>query len=106
MPLLNPDEYSPEALRADLTVARSARNHVQMQLIVLQEGLNLQRSPILQNPTNSTYQVGEFETLPQVSVRSYGTPDHWPEIAAANDLEYPYIIVPGQILKIPVASET
>ena len=101
MPLLLPSEYSPEALRADLTVARSARNQVQMQLISLQEGLNLSQVAALKNPTQQSYRVGPFETLPQIATMMYGAPDHWPEIAAANNLEYPYIIVPGQVLNIP-----
>lgn len=105
MPLLLPSEYSPEALRADVALVRANRDILQMQLITLQEGLNLQRSPILKNPTTTDYRVGEFETLPQVSARIYSSPDYWPEIAAANNLEYPYIIVPGQVLTIPAIND-
>lgn len=104
MPLLLPSEYSPEALRADVALQRTARAQLQMQLVTLQEGLNLSTVSILKDQAARQYTVGQFETLPQVSTRFYGTPDHWPQLATANGLEYPYIIVPGQELSIPELS--
>ncbi|MDA0268061.1 MAG: LysM peptidoglycan-binding domain-containing protein [Cyanobacteria bacterium] len=104
MPLLLPTEYSPEALRADVALQRTARSQLQMQLIALQEGINLTTVPLLKNQVARQYTVGQFETLPQVSTRFYGTPDYWPQLAEANNLEYPYIIVPGQNLSIPELS--
>jgi nucleoid-associated protein YgaU len=104
MPLLLPSEYTPEALRADVALQRTARSQLQMQLIALQEGLNLSTVSILKGQTARQYTVGQFETLPQVSTRFYGVPDYWPQLAEANNLEYPYIIVPGQNLSIPQLS--
>lgn len=104
MPLLLPSEYSPEALRADLPLQRTARAQLHMQLVALQEGLNLSTVSFLQGQARRQYTVGQFETLPQVSTRFYGTPDYWPQLAEANGLEYPYIIVPGQNLSIPQLS--
>lgn len=101
MPLLQPNEYTPEALMADLPLQRTGREQLLMQLVTLQEGLNLTSVPILKGQEIRQYTVGQFETLPQVSTQFYGSPDYWPQLAEANDLDYPYIIVPGQILSIP-----
>lgn len=102
--LLAPNEYSPESLQADLPLRRAAKNLLVMQLTALQEGLANTQNPFLSpaqgNPLNQ-YIVGDFETLPIISSRLYGSPDRWNEIAIANGLEYPYTVVPGQVLEFP-----
>jgi nucleoid-associated protein YgaU len=103
MPLLTPGEYSPESLMMDLPLQRAALNQLTMQLVTLGEGLDSPINP-LRSPTEqgqSTYLVGDFETLPTISARLYGDPSRWPQLAASNGLEYPYLLTPGQILMIP-----
>lgn len=103
MPLLQSSEYHPEALMADVAMQRAQRNQLAMQLVALQEGLDLPISPALkrQEQGPEQYMVGDFETLPQIATRYYGEPSRWTDIAKANRLEYPYVVVPGQVLVIP-----
>lgn len=101
MPLLNPSELTVEALMADLPMRRSARNQLILQLMTLTEGLALSQNPLEQNAAIQQHVVSEGETLPIVSLRLYGTVDYWQAIASANELEYPYLIYPGQVLKVP-----
>lgn len=103
MPLLLANEYSPENLMADVPLQRAAVNQLTLQLITLEEGINLAISPTV-GPTRQglqQYEVGVFETLPSIATKVYGSPDHWPQLAEANDLDYPYIVTPGQLLKLP-----
>ena len=103
MPLLLANEYSPANLMADLALQRSAVNQLTLQLITLEEGINLPISPTV-GPTRQglqQYEVGVFETLPSISTKIYGEPDYWVQLAEANDLDYPYIVTPGQLLTLP-----
>lgn len=100
MPLLKPEEYTVEALMADLPMQRSARSQLQAQLLTLKEGIALFDNPIERSPI-TRHTVNEQETLQIVSLRQYGTPDYWLEIARANQIDYPYLVHPGQILQIP-----
>ncbi|MEO0376644.1 MAG: hypothetical protein AAF329_18895 [Cyanobacteria bacterium P01_A01_bin.17] len=103
MPLLSAAEYTVEALRADVALQRSAANLLELQLVTLSEGLELSQNPALTTGDASVNQhtCAAFETLPIISTRYYGSPDNWPAIAEFNDLDYPYTVIPGQILKIP-----
>jgi len=49
-----------------------------------------------------TYTVRDDDTLQGISVKYYNTPNRWSEIAAANDILDPTLIVVGQELEIPV----
>jgi hypothetical protein len=101
MPLLNPEEINVAALMADLPMQRSARSQIEIQLLTLKEGLELGYNPLERSNPVQYHRVGDFETLPIISNRLFGKPDHWEAIAQANGLEYPYIVVPGQVLIVP-----
>ncbi len=103
MPLLTPGEYSPESLMADLPLQRAALNQLTMQLTALQEGLDSPINPLLppSQRGQTSYMVGDFETLPTISTKLYGEPSRWPELAAVNGIEYPYTLTPGQVLITP-----
>lgn len=100
MPLLNPEEITVAALMADLPMQRNAQHQLELQLLTLKEGLELQDNPLNQRQQN-LHIVQEAETLPILSVRFYGKPDYWLELARVNGIEYPYTVWPGQQLKIP-----
>lgn len=105
MPLLEPSEYTPEALMVDLPLQRAYQDVLTMQLMVLQEGLSMPTgNPFLRPSTQAIqqYTVNQWETLPIISTKFYGVPDHWQAIATLNQLDYPYTVVPGQILEIPL----
>lgn len=105
MPLLNPDEYSPEALMADVPLQRAYQDILIMQLTVLQEGLSMPVANPFLRPSAQVaqrYTVGAFETLPIIATKFYGVPDQWQAIANVNGLDYPYTVVPGQVLEIPL----
>lgn len=62
-----------------------------------------------QNPTTRTYArkthlVQEGDRLDYLAYQEYGQPGMWREIAAANDLDDPTAIRPGQVLIIPPRS--
>jgi len=101
MPLLNPEEITIAGLMADLPMQRSAMNQVEIQLLTLQEGLTLGFNPLERTSPIAYHRVGDFETLPIISNRLFGTPSHWEAIARSNDLQYPYTVVPGQVLVVP-----
>ena len=101
MPLLNASEINVAALMADLPLQRNGRNQLLQQLQTLQEGLSLAFNPLQQDAIQQRYTVGEFETLPIASTRMYGSPDYWQAIAQENNLEYPYTIYPGMVLRVP-----
>ena len=103
MPLLATEEYTVEALRSDLCLQRSASNLLELQLITLAEGLELEQNPTLKtgDTASNIHVCADFETLPAIATRHYGSPDNWQAIAEANNLSYPYVVVPGQQLKIP-----
>jgi hypothetical protein len=103
MLLLSPSEYSVESLMADLPLARSNRNKLEIQLIALQEGLAVSDNPLLRQRPLQIYTVSGFQTLPMVSTAVYGVPDRWMAIATTNNLDYPYTIIPGQVLTLPEA---
>ncbi|MBT9316281.1 LysM peptidoglycan-binding domain-containing protein [Leptothoe spongobia] len=103
MPLLVESEYTVEALQADIPLQRSAANLIQLQLVALSEGLELQLNPSLAtgDAISNEHVCAAFETLPIISTQYYGSPDRWQAIAAENNIEYPYTVIPGQVLKIP-----
>ena len=100
MPLLNLDEYSVEALMADLPMQRSARSQLQIQAMTLIEGLELRHNPLVVR-SDKRHTVQDAETLFIVSQRMYQTPDRWLDIANENSIEYPFTVYPGQVLRIP-----
>ena len=100
-PLISNSEITVETLMLDLPVQRSSRNQLEMQLMVLDEGLQLTFNPVERQNRIERYVVGDFETLPIISTRLFGSPDYWRAIAEANGLEYPYLVRPGQFLTIP-----
>lgn len=69
--------------------------------MTLQEGLELSYNPLERTSPIQYHRVGDFETLPIISNRLFGVPDHWPAIAEINGLSYPYVVLPGQLLKVP-----
>jgi nucleoid-associated protein YgaU len=76
-----------------------------LQLSTLREGLETPLNPLVppQQRGEITYMVGDYETLPTVAAKVYGSPGRWTDLAAANGLEYPYTLTPGQRLTIPNA---
>jgi LysM repeat protein len=60
-----------------------------------------------QNPTSGTpapqrsHQVGPGDTLDRIAARYYGDPTMWRHIAAANGIQDPLAIKPGQLIAIP-----
>lgn len=52
-------------------------------------------------PSGTTYTVVPGDTLWGISERYYGTGIRYPEIAAANGIENPNLIFPGQVFVIP-----
>lgn len=101
MPLLTPDEITIANLTSDLATKRSTRNQLAMQLQVLREGLQLPQNTLERRSPLRQYTVIAGDTLPIISVRLWGTTDHWRSIAQLNAIEYPYIVVVGQKLKTP-----
>ncbi len=90
---------------ADIPLQRAYQDILIMQLMVLQEGLTMPvANPFLRPSAQAVqrYTVGAFETLPIIAAKFYGAPDQWQAIADVNNLEYPYTVVPGQILEIPL----
>jgi nucleoid-associated protein YgaU len=99
--LLLESEITIESLLEDLPMQRSARNLLQAQLLTLQEGLEFEFNPLRKTQAVKRYQVGDFETLPIISNRLFGTPDYWRAIAEANEMVYPYTVYPGMQLTVP-----
>lgn len=99
--LLEPSEITVEALMADLPMQRSARNQLTVQLSVLAEGLGLGFNPLQRAKQIERVIVAENETLAIVSLRIWGKPDYWRQLADENGLEYPFTIYPGQVLNVP-----
>jgi len=50
--------------------------------------------------TDKIYTVQAGDTLSKIAERLYGDVDRWHEIAYINSLAYPYIIKPGQVLRV------
>lgn len=48
-----------------------------------------------------TYVVKRGDTLSGIAERSYGSPAPWREIARANGIADPRVLVPGQVLTLP-----
>ncbi len=48
-----------------------------------------------------TWRVAEGDCLSDIARKVYGTSRRWPEIAAANGLRDPFLIRPGDVLRIP-----
>ena len=49
----------------------------------------------------ATYTVAVGDSLSGIALKLWGSYANWPAIAAANGITSPYIIQPGQVLKIP-----
>ena len=101
MPLLALSEITKESLMVDLAMQRSTRSQLQMQLMVVQEGLGLEFNPLQRRQPIERHLVGEFETLQTISTRLFGKPDYWEAIAKINNIQYPFTVYPGQVLKVP-----
>lgn len=53
------------------------------------------------NITGESYTVAEGDWLSTIAARAYGDIMAYPKLAAANDIQNPDLIFPGQTLKIP-----
>ncbi|MBI2334901.1 LysM peptidoglycan-binding domain-containing protein [Candidatus Daviesbacteria bacterium] len=51
--------------------------------------------------TEDSYTVIEGDWLSTIAARAYGDIMAYPRLAAANDIQNPDLILPGQVLKIP-----
>jgi len=52
-----------------------------------------------------THLLTGAETLPELATRTYGRPDRWREIAAANGFEDPLRVRPGTLVYLPSTQE-
>ncbi len=50
-----------------------------------------------------TYRVSDIATLSEISTYLYGTKNRWQEIAEANQMQAPYALTKGQVLKLKKA---
>lgn len=51
------------------------------------------------------YVVQEGDWLAKIASKQLGDQKRWAEIAYINGIEYPHIIVPGQVLELPNADD-
>lgn len=87
---------------ADLPMQRSARNQLTYQLLALTEGLQTPAtSDVNSDRPLKVVQSRDGDTLHSIAFRVYGSNDYWLKLAEANRIEYPYQLVPGQILSVP-----
>jgi nucleoid-associated protein YgaU len=56
-------------------------------------------------PGRRTHLLTGAETLPELATRTYGRPDRWRQIAAANGIEDPLRVKPGTYVYLPSAQE-
>jgi hypothetical protein len=80
-------------LRAKLALAMKEYRPVKVQLREKKK----QSSPDVEK----RYVVRAGETLSSISAAVFRSPDHWREIAAANDITDPRSVAPGTVLTIP-----
>ncbi len=57
-------------------------------------------------PGRRTHTLTGAETLPELATRTYGRPDRWREIAAANGFGDPLRVRPGTVVYLPAAQES
>ena len=86
---------------ADIAMERSCANLLRVQLMALDEGLDLYFNPLEKRQRIRHHRVGDGETLPIISMRVFQTPDRWRDIARENEIDYPFVVYPGQILRLP-----
>ena len=104
MPLITQSEITKNSLMQDFALQRSAHNQLRMQLLALREGLELSYNPALHRTNLIEHTVIRGETLPEIAVMYYGSPERWLAIVEQNNLDEPYDVWPGQVLIIPGAS--
>lgn len=97
--LLNPEEITIAALTSDLALRRHHYGSLRLQLLALKEGLGTIRATETQSSQRHVVAAGD--TIQIIAVRIFGNADYWRAIADHNDLQYPYLVYPGQILEIP-----
>ena len=94
-----------------INYSRFSRTGVPVRALV---DLTLHSIPKIPGPTNPssgglsgrrTHLLTGAETLPALATRTYGGPDHWREIAAANGIRDPLRVRPGTLLYLPSAQE-
>lgn len=101
MPLLHPDEYTLDALQADVAYQRTLSHQRQLLLMSLLEGLDTYPDALQWRQYPRRYTVKEGDTLPKIATELYWRPDRWQEIARLNQLAPPYTLLPGQTLVLP-----
>jgi nucleoid-associated protein YgaU len=99
--LLSASEITVDTLMADLPIRRATRHQLQMLLIGLEEGLTLPQNSLEREGPIKQHMVGEGETLQIISVRLFQSAQYWRAIAELNNLQYPYAVYPGMVLKVP-----
>jgi hypothetical protein len=56
-------------------------------------------------PGRESHVVSDGETLMSIATFAYGAPQHWRALAAANGIDDPLRVRPGQVVYLPAASE-
>jgi LysM repeat protein len=92
--LFNPQvEINPEPIEISpttTTITTTTTTHPEVKV----EATEIESEPI--------HVVVTGETLVKISTITLDTPNRWLEISVHNELENPHIIIPGQVLKIPI----
>ncbi len=66
---------------------------------------NLEKIKMLRSQSTRSYVVLENDDLSNISKKFYNTEDYWIDIAKENNLEDPYVLTVGMMLKIPALTE-
>lgn len=60
--------------------------------------------PAVPPPTHPEVEVRSGDSLARIAGRHLGNESRWPELARLNDIAPPYLIRPGQVLRLPAAA--
>lgn len=82
-----------------------ARAHVDFIQLMDEDGKMGGQNPTTRTPARKTRRVQQGDRLDYLAFQEYGQPGLWREIAAANGIENPLDIQPGQLLVIPNLSQ-
>jgi len=63
---------------------------------------DLKHQVVTNGPQEQSYTIQAGDNLSKVSKLFYGNPNQYPKIAAANNLDNPDKIHPGQVITLPV----
>lgn len=103
--------YPVNLNRVTINYTRFSRTGAPVRAVV---DLTLHLIPKFLRPTNpssggldgrSTHMLTGAETLPGLATRTYGGPEHWREIAAANGIQDPLRVRPGTVVYLPSVEE-